>query len=86
MNTATKTRHSPTRLAARLSSFGFSLDRPTQRARMAAANDADGVMYGGKVLRWVVSDGRDDHKFFDNLGDVEFYVSLLEDLASMPGN
>ena len=86
MNPATKTRHSSTRLAARLSSFGLSLDRPTQRARMAAANDADGVMYGGRTCRWVVSNGRDDYFFFESLADVDFYVTHLEDLASMPGN
>ena len=73
-----------TRLAARLSNFGLSLDRPTQRARMAAANDADGLMYGGTVLRWVVSNGRDDFFFFESLADVDFYVTHLEDLASMP--
>lgn len=73
-------------LAARLSKFGLSLDRPTQRAIMKAAQDADGLMYGGRKLRWVVSDGQDSHKFFESLADVDFYVSYLEDLASMPGN
>lgn len=70
--------------AARLSKFGLSLDRPTQRDRMKAADE--GLMYGGTVLRWVVSNGRDDYKFFESLADVDFYVSYLEDLASMPGN